>query len=187
MVLLGVRKPVAISAPAAFKVIRILNAVFVTKHTSSHVTAAEFDELGNLAGFAEIDAEAGDPNGPGQHQLCRRGTRPGSAAAVLPVEDLWAAPPGARGRPTPGLQRPGVRRLGHFPAGSRAVPAPGSSAAQLSGSEQAIVTKVKPGLAIINTTPRYDSEAAAGTGMVIRQMSGRANLDLLRKRILLST
>ena len=33
--------------------------------------------------------------------------------------------------------------------------------------EQAIVTKVKLGLAIINTTPRYDSEAAAGTGMVI--------------------
>jgi hypothetical protein len=38
--------------------------------------------------------------------------------------------------------------------GSSAVPAPGSSAAQLSGGEQAIVTKVKPGLAIINTTPR---------------------------------
>jgi hypothetical protein len=47
--------------------------------------------------------------------------------------------------------------------GSGAVPARGSSAAQLSGGEQAIVTKVKPGLAIINTTPRYDSEAAAGT------------------------
>jgi V8-like Glu-specific endopeptidase len=39
--------------------------------------------------------------------------------------------------------------------------------ASLPGGEQAIVTKVKPGLAIISTTPRYDSEAAAGTGMVI--------------------
>ncbi len=29
------------------------------------------------------------------------------------------------------------------------------------------VTKVKPGPAIINTTPRYDSEAAAGTDIVI--------------------
>jgi len=28
-------------------------------HTSSDVTAPEFDELGNLAGFVEIDAEAG--------------------------------------------------------------------------------------------------------------------------------
>jgi hypothetical protein len=73
----------------------------------------------------------------------------------------------ARGRPTPGLQRPGVRRLGHFPAGKRRGTCLGSSAAQLSGGEQAAVTKVKQGLAIINTTPRYDSEAAAGTGMVI--------------------
>jgi S1-C subfamily serine protease len=62
---------------------------------------------------------------------------------------------------------PGSGGSGISLPGSGAVPAPGSSAAQLSGGEQAIVTKVKPGLAIINTTPRYDSEAAAGTGMVI--------------------
>jgi S1-C subfamily serine protease len=61
---------------------------------------------------------------------------------------------------------PGSGGSGISLPGSGAVPAPGSSAAQLSGGEQAIVTKVKPGLAIINTTPRYDSEAA-GTGMVI--------------------
>ena len=73
----------------------------------------------------------------------------------------------ARGRPIPGLQRPGSGGSGISLPGSGAVPAPGSSAGQLSGGEQAIVTKVKPGLAIINTTPRYDSEAAAGTGMVI--------------------
>ena len=51
--------------------------------------------------------------------------------------------------------------------GSGAVPSPGSSSAPLTGGEQAIVTKVKPGLVIINTTLQYDSEAAAGTGMVI--------------------
>jgi S1-C subfamily serine protease len=51
--------------------------------------------------------------------------------------------------------------------GSGAVPAPGASAAPLPGGERAIVTKVKPGLVIINTTLQYDSEAAAGTGMVI--------------------
>jgi len=62
---------------------------------------------------------------------------------------------------------PGSGGSGISPPGSGAVPAPGSSAAQLSGGEQAIVTKVKPGPALINTTPRYDSEAAAGTGMVI--------------------
>jgi S1-C subfamily serine protease len=51
--------------------------------------------------------------------------------------------------------------------GSEAVPAPGSGSSPLTGGEQAIVTKVKPGLVIINTTLQYASEAAAGTGMVI--------------------
>jgi S1-C subfamily serine protease len=51
--------------------------------------------------------------------------------------------------------------------GIGAVPSPGSSAAPLTGGEQGIVAKVKPGLVIINTTLQYDSEAAAGTGMVV--------------------
>jgi len=51
--------------------------------------------------------------------------------------------------------------------GSGAVPAPGPGSGPLTGGEQAIVTKVKPGLVIINTTLQYNSEAAAGTGMVI--------------------
>jgi S1-C subfamily serine protease len=51
--------------------------------------------------------------------------------------------------------------------GSGAVPSPGTSTAPLSGGEQAIVTKVKPGLVIINATLQYDNEIAAGTGMVI--------------------
>ena len=51
--------------------------------------------------------------------------------------------------------------------GSGAVPAPGSASGSLTGGEQAIVSKVKPGLVIINTALQYNSEAAAGTGMVI--------------------
>jgi S1-C subfamily serine protease len=51
--------------------------------------------------------------------------------------------------------------------GSGAVPAPGGSAAPLTGGEQGTVAKVKPGLVIINTTLQYNSEEAAGTGMVI--------------------
>ena len=50
--------------------------------------------------------------------------------------------------------------------GSGAVPAPGSPSAPLARGEQAIVTKVRPGLVIINTTLQHDSEAATGTGMV---------------------
>jgi len=51
--------------------------------------------------------------------------------------------------------------------GIGAVPSAGSSTAPLTGGEQGIVSKVKPGLVIINTTLQYDSEAAAGTGMVL--------------------
>src|SRR5215471_5756450 len=51
--------------------------------------------------------------------------------------------------------------------GVGAVPAPGSSLAPLTGGQQGIVAKVKPGVVIINTALQYNSEAAAGTGMVI--------------------
>jgi S1-C subfamily serine protease len=56
---------------------------------------------------------------------------------------------------------------GVSPPGSDAVPAPAASPAPLARGQQAIVTKVEPGLVIINATLQYDSEAAAGTGMVI--------------------
>ena len=51
--------------------------------------------------------------------------------------------------------------------GSGAVPAPPASAAPLASGQQDIVSKVRPGLVLINTTLQYNSEAAAGTGMVI--------------------
>ena len=51
--------------------------------------------------------------------------------------------------------------------GSGAVPAPPASAAPLARGQQAIASKIGPGLVLINTTLQYDSEAAAGTGMVI--------------------
>src|ERR1700722_358807 len=61
----------------------------------------------------------------------------------------------------PGSGGPGV-----FLPGSGAVPAPAASP-PLASSERDIVTKVKPGLVLINTALQYNSEAAAGTGMVI--------------------
>ena len=61
---------------------------------------------------------------------------------------------------------PGSGGSGISLPGSGAVPAP-APAAPLTGGEQAIVTKVEPGLVIINTNLQFDSEAAAGTGMVI--------------------
>jgi len=51
--------------------------------------------------------------------------------------------------------------------GGDAVPSPAPSRAPLAGSEQAIVTRVRPGVVLINTALHYNSEAAAGTGMVL--------------------
>jgi S1-C subfamily serine protease len=47
-------------------------------------------------------------------------------------------------------------------------PPPSSGGSSSSSSEQAILNKVQPGLVIIDTTLQYNSEQAAGTGMVIR-------------------
>ncbi len=53
-----------------------------------------------------------------------------------------------------------------FPGGD-AVPAPASSAPPLGKGDQAIVSAVEPGVVIVDTTLQYNSEVAAGTGMVI--------------------
>jgi hypothetical protein len=73
------------------KVIRILDVVFVSKDTSGEVTILEFDELENLVGFAAIDGDVGGLIGPDDLDFVADELDSGSAAAVLLVEDLWAA------------------------------------------------------------------------------------------------
>src|SRR6185437_9403248 len=74
------------------KVIRILDIVFVTKEISGDVNVLEFDELGNLVGCDQIDGEVGGLIGPDDLDFVASELDPGSAAAVLLIEDLWAAP-----------------------------------------------------------------------------------------------
>jgi Family of unknown function (DUF6325) len=71
------------------KIIRILDIVFVAKDAAGDVRVLEF---GNLVGFAEIDGEADGLIGPDDLGFVGRELEPGAAAAVLLVEDLWAAP-----------------------------------------------------------------------------------------------
>jgi S1-C subfamily serine protease len=47
------------------------------------------------------------------------------------------------------------------------VPFPAARPAQVASTEQGIIARVKPGVVMIDTRLRYDSETAAGTGMVI--------------------
>jgi hypothetical protein len=74
------------------KIIRILDIVFVAKEAAGDVSILEFDELGNLVGFAEIDGEVDGLIGPDDLNVVGSELEPGAAAAVLLVEDLWATP-----------------------------------------------------------------------------------------------
>ena len=74
------------------QVIRILDLVFLSKDDAGDVTVTEFDELDQVASFTGIDAEVGGLIGPDDIGFVGEGLDPGSAAAVLLVEDLWAAP-----------------------------------------------------------------------------------------------
>ena len=71
--------------------IGILDIVFLAKDAAGDVAVMEFDELDQLAGFGEIDAEIGGLIGPDDISFIGAELDPGSAAAVLLVEDLWAA------------------------------------------------------------------------------------------------
>jgi S1-C subfamily serine protease len=75
---------------------------------------------------------------------------------------------------TLGLYSPGSSNSADTGGGSAlpgigAVPSPpaSSSGGAASGGEQQVVNKVEPGTVIINTSLQYNSEAAAGTGMVL--------------------
>jgi S1-C subfamily serine protease len=85
-----------------------------------------------------------------------------AAAAVLTVYHPASSTISASGNGnsgSSGSSLPGSSLPGGFTA-----PSGGSGT---SASEQAVVNKIEPGLVFINTNLQYDSEAAAGTGMVI--------------------
>jgi uncharacterized membrane protein len=73
------------------KVIRILDLVIVRKDAADDIAAFEFDELGELTGFAAIDAEVGGLIGEDDIAYVGGNLAPGSAAVVLLAEDTWAS------------------------------------------------------------------------------------------------
>jgi len=72
--------------------ISILDIVFLTKDVDGGITTFEYDQLDELAGFAELDGEIGGLIGPEDLDFIGEGLDPGAAAAVLVIEDRWAAP-----------------------------------------------------------------------------------------------
>jgi len=71
--------------------IRLLDLVVLTKGDFGDVAIAEFDELDQFACLTEIDGEVGGLIGAEDIDFVGADLDPGSAAAVLLVEDLWAA------------------------------------------------------------------------------------------------
>jgi uncharacterized membrane protein len=71
--------------------IRLLDLVVLTKDDDGDVTVTEFDELDQFASFTEIDAEVGGLISAEDIDFVGDDLDPGSAAAVLLIEDSWAA------------------------------------------------------------------------------------------------
>ena len=72
--------------------IRIIDLVFITKDAGGGVTAVEFDDHEDLAGFAAIEGEVGGVISPEDVGYVADGLEPDSAVALLVWEDLWAKP-----------------------------------------------------------------------------------------------
>ena len=72
--------------------IRILDLVFITKDAGGGVTALEFDDHEDLAGFGAIEGDVGGLIGPEDVEFVADGLEPDSAVALLVWEDLWAKP-----------------------------------------------------------------------------------------------
>lgn len=84
------------------------------------------------------------------------------AAAVGVGATLALYSPGSSTPASGGVALPGSGAVPTTPPSSPAGSGSGGSA-----SEQAVINKVKPGMVLINSSLQYNSEAGAGTGMVI--------------------
>jgi hypothetical protein len=90
-------------------VIRILDLVFLKNDPVDGVVTFEYDEIGELTGFAEIDAEVGGLISDEDIAFVGADLAPGAAAALLLAEDTWAAPLAAALARSGGLLLDGAR------------------------------------------------------------------------------
>jgi S1-C subfamily serine protease len=107
----------------------------------------------------------GGGDGPGSRRPRRR-----RGISVLTHLAAAVIAAGAAVGVTLGVDHPAAGSTSTALPGAAAVPSPAASpsgASAAGGTVQQVVNKVEPGLVVINTTQQYNSEAAAGTGMVI--------------------
>ena len=70
--------------------VRILDLIFIGKDDDGTVLALEIDELANVEAFAQLEGEFGGLIGPEDIAFVASKLEPGSSAALLLWEDLWA-------------------------------------------------------------------------------------------------
>ena len=66
--------------------------MFLTKNADGDISVVEFDGHDHLSGFAEIEGEVGGLIGPEDYEFVAEELFEDSSAAVILIEDLWAAP-----------------------------------------------------------------------------------------------
>jgi uncharacterized membrane protein len=74
------------------KLVRILDLVFVGKDLDGTTVTIEVDEVDGEASFSVVDGEIGGLIGDDDISHAAASLEPGSSAALLIWEDLWAAP-----------------------------------------------------------------------------------------------
>ena len=72
--------------------IRVLDLLFIGKDVSGEVVFFEFDQLDELAPFADLEGEVGGVLGQDDIDYVAASLEPGMSAALLVWEDRWAAP-----------------------------------------------------------------------------------------------
>jgi hypothetical protein len=71
--------------------IRILDLVVIGKDDSGEVVVFEFDQLAELAPFAELEGDVGGIVGPEDIAYVAASLDPGTTVGLLVWEDVWAA------------------------------------------------------------------------------------------------
>ena len=72
--------------------IRILDLAVISKDEAGEVASFEFDQLDELAPFADLEGEVGGVLSQEDIDYVAASLEPGSTVGLLVWEDLWAAP-----------------------------------------------------------------------------------------------
>ena len=73
--------------------VRILDLMFIAKDVEGNVIGFEYEDIpGVVAGLAELEGEAGSLLSEEDIEVVAEELEPGSSAALLVWEDVWASP-----------------------------------------------------------------------------------------------